>query len=485
MSNSHRLPRRSFFNQLMNRTRQTRNKTKGLVGGVLTDIFRLIIVGALGAIFFLIRYVLRTPQPLRSALPGEERLYRWTHGHIFYKVLGAQDAPLLVLIHTPELAASSDEMRCIMEPLAKRYRVYALDLPGFGLSDHPQLAYTGELYVACLQDFLSHVVGHPATLVASGLSANFAIALANATPEQCERLVLLSPTSLFADDKKRNTPLLHNRLIGLCIYAFLTTRVVLHIMLTRGQGKLSNTELDSYFAAAHQFGAEHSIIASMAGDLSLDVSHQLETLRQPVLVIWGLHAMQRALHAVRVTALREGISSPLLALTNTSTSTTNTLDITRRVVLLDDTGRHVQEMQAEQVVVNILAEISDVVMPETEQNITCMETAELVGNDYTEKEESPVCASSLQSLTREVRSDADVLEEIEREEVAQGIQEPEIGETLSAEQVEAYCVKCKQKRRMSNPTDTTTKKGRRAKEGICPVCGTRLFRFVADRKNRH
>ena len=172
----------------MRTTRQTHKNSHsaGLTGGlgeVLTDIFRLTIFGFLGAIFFLIRYVLRTPQTLRNILPGEERLFRWTYGHVFYKVLGEQDAPPLVLIHAPELAASSYEMRGIMEPLAQQYRVYALDLPGFGLSDHPHVAYTGEFYVTFLQDFLSNVVQRPATLVASGLSANYAVAIASNAPE--------------------------------------------------------------------------------------------------------------------------------------------------------------------------------------------------------------------------------------------------------------------------------------------------------------
>ncbi len=483
----------------MQNARRTRTNSKsiGLIGGVLRDIVRLIIFGFLGAIFFLVRYVLRTPQPLKSVLPGEERLFRWTHGHIFYKVLGAQNAPPLVLIHTPEIAASSYEMRDIMEPLARRFRVYALDLPGFGLSDHPHIAYTGEMYVAFLRDFLAQVVSHPATLVANGLSANYAITLASAAPEQCERLVLLSPTALFTDGKVRHwyTPLLENPFIGLCVYAFLTTRIVLHAVLTRGQGvnALSDAELDHYYAAAHQFGSEHPVIAYMTGNLSLDISCQLETLqklRQPLLVIWGLHAMQRALHSVRINALQEGASAPLLALTDTSntSSTLHSVDITQRVVLLEDANRHVQETQATQVASYILAETSDAV--ETKQNVPSFQVAEFVADEYTNKEEISVKASSFQDaeVAVEVPSDVDVLEDIEREEEAQGVQsvqQPEIVETSQPqqqEQIEAYCVKCKQKRIMENPTDTTTKKGRSAKEGSCPVCGTHLFRFIASEK---
>jgi DNA polymerase II large subunit len=46
-------------------------------------------------------------------------------------------------------------------------------------------------------------------------------------------------------------------------------------------------------------------------------------------------------------------------------------------------------------------------------------------------------------------------------------------------EVEAYCVKCRQKRSMEGPREIETKNGRHALEGTCPVCGTRLFRFIA------
>lgn len=43
--------------------------------------------------------------------------------------------------------------------------------------------------------------------------------------------------------------------------------------------------------------------------------------------------------------------------------------------------------------------------------------------------------------------------------------------------VQAYCVKCKSKREMRNPTKTTMNGGRKATKGTCPVCGTKMFRI--------
>jgi len=45
--------------------------------------------------------------------------------------------------------------------------------------------------------------------------------------------------------------------------------------------------------------------------------------------------------------------------------------------------------------------------------------------------------------------------------------------------VEAYCVKCKAKREMQNPQHVKLKNGKPATKGICPVCGTKMFRIGA------
>ena len=43
---------------------------------------------------------------------------------------------------------------------------------------------------------------------------------------------------------------------------------------------------------------------------------------------------------------------------------------------------------------------------------------------------------------------------------------------------EAYCVKCKQKREMSEAKEVTMKNGRKAMKGKCPKCGTGMYRIL-------
>ncbi len=43
--------------------------------------------------------------------------------------------------------------------------------------------------------------------------------------------------------------------------------------------------------------------------------------------------------------------------------------------------------------------------------------------------------------------------------------------------MEAYCFKCRTKRNIKNPQKVTLKNGRPATQGVCPVCGTKIFRI--------
>jgi len=45
--------------------------------------------------------------------------------------------------------------------------------------------------------------------------------------------------------------------------------------------------------------------------------------------------------------------------------------------------------------------------------------------------------------------------------------------------MEAYCLKCRTKREMKNEAQITMKNGKPATQGVCPVCGTKMFKIGA------
>ncbi|MEO6889134.1 MAG: alpha/beta fold hydrolase [Ktedonobacteraceae bacterium] len=423
--------------------------------------------GALGALSTVglaaavaLQHKINTPQPLDSILPGEAHIYRWKQGHIFYKVLGADEAPPLVLFHTPGIGASAAEMCAIMQPLAAHYRVYAPDLLGFGLSDRPHVDYSAETYIALFHDFLSEVVGKQATLLASGLSCNYAVALAARMPALCERLVLISPVDLFmnqpAPDGRRE--LVYAPIISGLLYPLVSTRFALRYRIERkhaeNQHKALCADLDQLYAATHQFGAEHAALALLAGSLTIDVLQQFEKLAQPTLIIWGTLALSK----VPDIASRYHISAHT------------------QVVLIRDAGAPVHEENPEVVVADVLEWSQDHAAIPAPQ--TTASNPEPVAPDTASE---PISQAGEAPLTDTLQPAAP--------ETAHKPAPQNGGAPLTAQQagalpterkeveIEAYCVKCKKKRTMRNVHEVIMKNGRPAFQGTCGVCGARINRI--------
>ena len=133
---------------------------------------------------------------LPPTLPGAMDDWSWRGWRVRSTTLGG--GPPIVLVHGVHAAASSFEMGGIFEPLSQRHAVYAVDLLGFGKSERPRAPYSGQLYADLIADFIAEVVGGPAVVVGSSLSAAYAVEVARARPELVDRLVLISPTGATA-----------------------------------------------------------------------------------------------------------------------------------------------------------------------------------------------------------------------------------------------------------------------------------------------
>ncbi len=454
---------------------------------------------AAAAIVALWQYIINTPQPLESILPGDTRIYRWKQGHIFYKVLGTTDAPPLVLLHAPGVGASSYEMRQIMQPLAQHYRVYAPDLLGFGLSDRPRKDYSAETYISLCHDFLAEVVGGPATILANGLSCNYAVAVAARSPHLCTGLVLISPTAALAVQQGRKQWGLLRELVtlpalGSLLYPLVSTRPALRYVIKRRHSDCTMSELDYLYATTHQLGAQYAPLALIAGKLAYDVSEQIDGLEQPTLIVWGTGAL------------------------NDTRSIPSHLPRRTLVILLQDSGTYVHEERPETVVANIEewskagkvaiavasksvggtneavvsnppATQDDVVelasTPTAETNEAVVSSPPATQDDVVELASTPTAETGEAVVSSAPTAQEDVVELASTPTAETGeavvssapaTQEDKEGPAGVLE-VEAYCVKCKKKVAMQDPREVTMKNGRPALRGTCPVCGTGLFRI--------
>ncbi|HEX8355081.1 MAG TPA: alpha/beta fold hydrolase [Pyrinomonadaceae bacterium] len=238
------------------------------------------------------------PEPETGALGGEAGTYQWKHGQIFYRHAGREDAPVVLFVHGVGAGARAFMWRRNFLPLARDFRVYALDLLGFGYSDKPANApYSAGLYSELLSDFLREVVGRPAGVVAHTLSAAFAVRAADEHAELFDSFVLVSPTGadhLSARPGMTGAAfygLLHSPVLGASFYNAMTSergvRDYARNQLFFEKRFVTPRLLAHYYAVSHLPGAQYAATAFLSGYLNTDVRGPFERLRRPVTLVWG------------------------------------------------------------------------------------------------------------------------------------------------------------------------------------------------------
>lgn len=117
--------------------------------------------------------------------------HTWTwQGHTVTYVTAGCGEPL-VLIHG--FGASWGHYKRILPELARKYKVYAIDLLGFGGSDKPVMDYEMEVWSAQIQDFLGEFVqSRPAILVGNSIGSLVGLMVAAESPAMVKSLVLLN-----------------------------------------------------------------------------------------------------------------------------------------------------------------------------------------------------------------------------------------------------------------------------------------------------
>jgi len=109
-------------------------------------------------------------------------------GHAIFYVVKGEGEPLL-LIHG--YGAGSWVWEKQMDILSKNYKVYALDIIGYGFSDRPRIEYTPETYIHFLRDFMDGLGIERAALIGNSMGGGIAWAMAALFPKRVKRLILI------------------------------------------------------------------------------------------------------------------------------------------------------------------------------------------------------------------------------------------------------------------------------------------------------
>lgn len=242
-----------------------------------------------------------------SADAVNECKYIWNGHEISYLVSGSVEAEPVLLVHG--FGASKGHFKKLIPALSKKYRVYAIDLIGFGKSAKPVLEYSLQLFKSQIEDFISdfvvkdgssgvHIVGNSIGSLASLIAAqgnesvrslvlcNCAGGLNNKALQDDWRIKLAMPIFLLID------ALLMNEKIGRYLFDQIRQKESLKNILQGVYPKNPSAVDEELIEMLHQPSNDENalhvfvniITTNNAGPSPLEVMGNVDC---PLLFLWG------------------------------------------------------------------------------------------------------------------------------------------------------------------------------------------------------
>lgn len=112
-------------------------------------------------------------------------------------VAGPAQADPLILIHG--LGASSASWLTVIPQLARRFRVMALDLPGFGASSKPRGAYDARWFAGHVFGFMEELGYESACIAGNSMGGRIAQEMAMMRPDAVRSIACLCPATAFSE----------------------------------------------------------------------------------------------------------------------------------------------------------------------------------------------------------------------------------------------------------------------------------------------
>lgn len=193
-------------------------------------------------------------------------------------------AKTVILLHG--MGGSAANWTLNVGAIAARYRVVAPDQLGFGQSDKPMINYRIATYVDFLDRLYAELKIERATLVGNSMGGWIAAAYAIAHPERVERLVLVDAAG-FAPPKDFDT----KQLAALNPSTREGIRALSALVFYNKQLYLSDAAIDFSLTQRMSAGDGYtiqSLIESIARREDM-LDGRLSAIKQPTLLVWGLH----------------------------------------------------------------------------------------------------------------------------------------------------------------------------------------------------
>lgn len=240
---------------------------------------------------------------------NNNKTYHWRLGNISYDVMGS-GKPIL-LIHGMGIGCSGREWDNNVSELSLYYKVYTIDLLGFGYSDRPKITYTAYMYSQLINDFIKNIIKQPVYVVSSSSSSIFATMACITKPNHFNKILMIEPTGIQnkpAENKdKWIRKLVESPILGTTIYNMLASKVYCKHMLNQNlffakECMITKDLIDCYYNNAHRGGGGNKFpfASFITNYMYWDMKMLLKQLTIPLYVVFGENANSNTDYIIEV-----------------------------------------------------------------------------------------------------------------------------------------------------------------------------------------
>lgn len=174
--------------------------------------------------------------------------------------------------------ANIDTIMPIVNLLKDHFKVYALDLPGFGKSDKPEFPFNSQDYSRIVKKFMDLMEIKKATLIGHSFGGKVSIILAVNHPERVERLVLIDSAGI---PPKRSIK------YYLKVYSFKILKFIYKLVFAWNKKEEKMEAFYRRFGSADYRNADGVMRKTLVKVVNEDLRPILKKVSCPALLIWG------------------------------------------------------------------------------------------------------------------------------------------------------------------------------------------------------
>ena len=226
--------------------------------------------------------------PIRHAVVNGHRL----------RYIQAGRGPSLVLLHT--LRTQLDIFQKVIPTLAQRFTVYALDYPGHGYSDIPNVEYEPKLFVDAVVGFLDELDIRDATVAGISIGGTIALLMAAHHNPRVKKVVAINPYDYGRGGGVRRSSPVANLIFGLSIIPMLgdtvmrfRNRIMERPIFLGGVAEpdaIPPQLLEELYLVGTRPGHYKAFLSLLRNAHKWDLAHaRYPDIKAPVLLVYGEH----------------------------------------------------------------------------------------------------------------------------------------------------------------------------------------------------